>query len=406
MSELLLLGVNGVLTTEQIKSLAGADLIVAGPHWQAQIALAAPTLVTRWQAITPLDAAIATIGATLAATGKVVVLASGDPLFFGIGKHLLARFPDVRTTILPALSSVQLACARWRISWDDARIISLHGRKLAHPGQLLRHEKTIVLTDKNNSPSRLAAVLLDYFSQIGEVELPQKIEMLVAEDLALPEEKITRLSLSAAMARRFSPLNVICLCLPDEFIQKPSFVFGLTEEDICHDAGMITKNEVRAAVLHALRLPETGIFWDIGGGSGSVSLEAARLAPDLAIYTIERQAARLAAIKENIRRYRCFSVIPVAGEAPAALTPLPDPDRVFIGGGGPALADIVAAVSRRLRPGGRLVLTGVSAHTIQSGPKIVARHGFTVRTTEIHVRRDGAGGRKVFNPITITIGEK
>jgi len=402
MSELLLLGVHSILTVEQLKLVADAALIVASPRFQPQLA----AFPARFQAIAPLDTAIAAMATALEVGDKVVVLASGDPLFFGIGKRLLREFPDAQITILPALSSVQLACALWRIPWEDAHILSLHGRELAHAGQLLRHEKTIVLTDKINSPDRLAAVLLDYFSQIGEVDLPEKIEMLVAEDLALPEQKITSLSLTAAKGRRFSPLNVVCFRLPIEFIQGPPFVFGLTEEDIDHDAGMITKNEVRAAVLHALRLPATGVFWDVGGGSGSVSIEAARLAPDLAIYTIECEAARLDAIRANIRRYHSFSVMPVAGKAPMALASLPDPDRVFIGGGGAALAAIVAAAAPRLRPGGRLVLTGVSERTIQSGPEIVARHDFTVRTTELCVTRDGQGGRKVFNPITIITGIK
>jgi precorrin-6Y C5,15-methyltransferase (decarboxylating) len=402
-SELLLIGLCGTLTMEQKSLLKDATLIVAAPRLLPDDGCGP---AARFQAITPLDAAMTAIRLELRAGGAVAVLASGDPMFFGLGKRLCDEFADTPTRVLPSPSSLQLACARWRIAWHDARIISLHGRALAHVGELLRHGKTIVLTDKNNSPDRLAASILDYFKLIGETELPQRLQVLVGENLALPDENISRLTLTEAAARRFAALNVVCFYLPEAFIRKSPFIFGLSEEHIEHVAGMITKNEVRAAVLHALRLPRQGIFWDVGGGSGSVSIEAAGLAPCLAIYTIERCSERMAAIKENIRRYQRFSITPILGEAPAALAALPDPDRVFVGGGGAALPDIVTAVHARLKPGGRLVLTAVSERSIQTAPDLLKSHGFATTVCEIRVTRRQAHGDRILNPITIITGEK
>lgn len=406
MSELLIIGLNGPrLLAEQCQLLDRATLVVGTERLLEAIrptgALCRP--------ITPLSQAIEAIRAQLP-EGKVIVLASGDPLFYGIARRLFQEFPNETITVHPALSSIQLACALFQISWDDARIISLHGRAAENlPGRLLQSEKTLILTDQLNSPNAIAAELLNYFDAIGETILPGTIEMLVAEDLATDSERVTRTSLASAAELRFSPLNIVCILNTNAGATPPlpEFSFGLSEEEILHSRGLITKNEVRAATLHQLCLPRSGVFWDVGGGSGSLSIEAARLNPELRVYTIERNPEELANIRHNIRTYRCFNISPVPGAAPEPLIGLPDPDRVFIGGSGGHLEQIVEIVSQHLRPGGKVVMNGVIAKTIEQGPRILQQYGFTVLTTELKVTRtDANGSPQTFNPITIITGTR
>ena len=239
--------------------------------------------------IAPLSQAISTIRTTLP-TGNVAVLASGDPLFYGIGRKLLSEFPAEQVEIFPAISSMQRACALFKIPLDDAAIVSLHGRKQLHiPGLLLKNSTTIVFTDQNQSPGTIAAKLLGYLQLIDYPEFSDKIILSVAEEIGLKDENLFTGSLKDAADSDFSPLNILCLQLPRHKSQElHSFGFGLTENEICHSRGLITKNEVRAVSLHCLQLPRQGVFWDIGGGSGSLSIEAARSNPGLTVYTIEQ----------------------------------------------------------------------------------------------------------------------
>ena len=219
-------------------------------------------------------------------SGNVAVLASGDPLFFGIGRSLIERFGPARIKVHPALSSVQLACARFRLPWDDLALVSLHGR--VDPdiaGRVLRHDRVLLLTGGGNSPDSVAAELLATLSEFEDSERIQAIRIRVAENLGLADERLLAGTLAETAGRNFAPLNLMLVEQPAAL--RP-FRFGLIEDEIVHSRGLITKDEVRAATLHRLRLPLSGVFWDIGGGSGSVSLEAARLCPDLRIQTVEK----------------------------------------------------------------------------------------------------------------------
>ena len=407
MSELTILGIHTPDDLNQHRELiSSAKLILGGRRHLKML----PDVGAQLLEITPLTEAMEAIGKCFT-TGSIVVLASGDPLFYGIAKKILGEFPEKNISIIPAVSSLQLACARFKLPWDDARIVSLHGRNLNNCALLLRSAKTLLLTDRNNSPTKIARELLDYLELIEEPTLAEDIVFYVAEDLGMETENIFHGSLQETALQKFSSLNVACLCIKRKNLcQHPaaaSFTFGLVEEEIHHSRGLITKNEVRAATLHSLRLPGSGVFWDIGGGSGSVSIEAARLCPELAVYTIERHWEELANIKANIRTFGCYNITPVAGKAPEALTQLPDPDVVFIGGSGGNMEIIMEVIAARLTPGGRCVVNGVIEKTITSAPLLLRRYGFSVSTSEISVQRtDDAGNVKTFNPITIITGTR
>jgi precorrin-6Y C5,15-methyltransferase (decarboxylating) len=356
------------------------------------------------QPLTPLNEAFTSIHQNLE-TGDVAILASGDPLFYGIGKRLIEEFGASRLQFFPALTSLQRACARWQLPWDDAAIVSLHGRHPLHlPTHLLAKAKCLILTDHNWRPERIAAVLHDYLSNIGGNDLLEEITMLIAEDLDTPSEKVSRGRLGMIAEQTFSPLNVVGLLVPRNQYQL-SCRFGLHDDEIHHSRGLITKNEVRAATLHHLRLPAIGTLWDIGGGSGSVGLEAARLLPDLTVYSIEQNPVELANIKKNVCTFGCFNLVPLAGRAPAALAGLPKPDRIFVGGSGGALPEIVAYAGEVLEQGARLVINGVLPKTIAAGQRLMREHGFSVTTSTVQVRRTNAHGEsRDLNPITIMTG--
>jgi precorrin-6Y C5,15-methyltransferase (decarboxylating) len=391
------------LTLKQRKLLSSCNLIVGTDRFADLVT----DFSARFIAITPLKTAIGTMGSALE-SGNVAVLASGDPLFYGIGKRLLCEFPKERVQLFPALSALQKACALFKTPWDDAAIISLHGRASHHiPGLLLSKHKSIVFTDGKNSPTQIANEINTYLRLIGQSQLAGRIKVQVAEDLGMESENVFNGDLTTTAKTQFSPLNILCLELPAKPSTVPPFPFGLSEDDIHHSRGLITKNEVRAATLHQLRLPLGGVLWDIGAGSGSISIEAARSVPSLTVYSIEHKEEEIANIKNNIGKYGCYNMVPVFGRAPERLHDLPDPNCVFVGGSSGSLPEIVAYVTDRLLPCGRLVINGVIAKTIEQAPALMAAHGFNVTTSSLNVTRtDQDGNKKDFNPITILTGTR
>lgn len=336
--------------------------------------------------------------------GNVGVLASGDPLFFGIGRTLLKTVGRDKLEIYPALSSIQLAFSRFKEPWDDAAFVSLHGREAEHIlPLLLPHDKVLVFTDGDNSPDALCKQLLASFSSVDDVETPRRYEVMVAENLGQEDERLTSGSLEAISNQGFCTLNVVI------FKRQPrprSFRLGLETSDITHSRGLITKDEVRAATLHKLQLPEQGVLWDIGAGSGSISVEAARLCPGLMIYAVERQPDEIANIKANIRSYQCHTIQIIEGLAPEVLAGLPVPDRIFIGGSAGNLAEIIGHGAEKLKPGGILVANAVLAKTAHNAPILMKEQGLQVDVAEIRVIRKNKGQDEELSPITIIRGRK
>ena len=405
MSRIELIGVSGKgLTAEQWPLLRRCAAIVVSRRHRPLVASLLHPLID----IAPVAAMVAKVEEALT-TGDVAVLASGDPLFFGVGRTLIKRFGPERISIHPALSALQLACARFRVSWDDLALVSLHGRPDQNiPGRILRHSRAMLLTDGDSSPDRIAACLLEALAACGDNERIASVRVRVAENLGLAEERLTSGTLQEIAAARFSPLNMVLIEQPPQPQQPETIRFGLTEAEIQHSRGLITKDEVRAATLHRLRLPASGVLWDIGGGSGSVSLEAARLCPELAVHTIEKKPEEQANIRANIRTYGAYNIRLTGGEAPEALLGLPAPDRVFIGGSGRRLEAIIEAATARLGAGGRIVINAVLPQTETLALACLQRLGLRVESSTLAVtrRRHPDGESRVFNPITLITGDK
>jgi precorrin-6Y C5,15-methyltransferase (decarboxylating) len=283
-------------------------------------------------------------------TRRVVVLASGDPCFFGIGPLLAERFGRERVEIVPRPSSVSLAFARLGVSWQDARVVSAHGRPLAHAVAAAHGAtKLAVLTDDVNTPSAVARALLAAGAEDGPA--------WVFEHLGGSSEAEHQSTLSTLVSQTFASLNILVMpTLSWEAAQSRQEGFGLPESAYAHTASLITKPEVRAVSLSKLRLRPGGVLWDVGAGSGSLTVEAAGLVPDLAVYAIERSETQLGLLRQNVSMYGSsdgLTIVP--GEAPDALASLPDPDAVFVGGSGGRLVEILNAAHSRLRSSGRIV---------------------------------------------------
>ena len=281
------------------------------------------------------------LDAVAAEPGAVCVLASGDPGFFGIVRPLAERFGPEVIDVYPAPSAVALAFARLGLPWDDAVVVSAHGRRLDEAvGVLLRADKAAVLVSPENSPQALGRALLDAGATHTGVA--------VCSRLGLADEHVERVDLATLADGGWDPLSVLVLFHGTGVAAAKSLSFGLPDARYAHRAGMITKAEVRAVVLSKLQLPAAGVLWDVGAGSGSVALECADVVPTLDVYAVDRDASELDGNTGGSK------VRVVRGEAPAALAGLPDPDRVFVGGGG---LDVLDAVLARLRSGGRIVAT-------------------------------------------------
>lgn len=292
----------------------------------------------------------------------IVVLTSGDPLFFGLGRLLLMEFAAEQLTFHPHLSSVQLAFNRVKVPWQDARIISAHGRSLDELIQPLQQgvPTLAVLTDPTHTPAAIAQL-------IAALELPALYQLWVCENLGGTHERITATttepaSLAKLTIQTFAPLNVVVLHRAQSATQLDLATLPLL--GIPDDAfysfpdrpGLITKREVRTVVLAELALQPGQVIWDIGAGTGSVSIEIARLCPTATIYAIEKTAIGIALIQQNCQRFQIHTIHPIQATAPDGLRSLPAPDRIFIGGSGGQVAPILDACRDRLAAQGRIVL--------------------------------------------------
>lgn len=302
-----------------------------------------------------------------------VVLATGDPLCHGIAPYLAQHLCVDALDILPNLSTLQLACARVGLAWQDARIVSVHARDAGEwtrgstPGhglyglaQALRREsRLLVLTSPDNSPDRIARLLL-------AEGLGDDFHMAVAENLLQPEERVLAdLDPRDAATMRFADLNVVLLWRVTA-AAKP-VRFGLMDSAYAQrqpEKGLITKQEVRAVSLARLQLRQDSLVWDIGAGSGSVGLEAARLCPDGHVWAIEKNDLDFAIAGQNHAAFGVSNYSLHHGKAPEGLDAWPDPDAVFIGGSGGELAGLIATILGRLRPDGSLVMNFVTLENL------------------------------------------
>jgi precorrin-6Y C5,15-methyltransferase (decarboxylating) len=348
----------------------------------------------------------------LAAGRPAVLLASGDPLWFGIGRLLLQHFGPARLRFHPAPSSMQLAFARLGRPWQDASWISLHGRDPEPLAAALqkRPAALAVLTD----PGRGGA------DEVRRILAASGLEAAYAfwlgERLGHPEERLQRLATQAPLPADLDPLHLVLLIAePPPAPADPAALplFGLADGLYLqhHDrAGLMTKREVRIQLLADLELPETGVLWDVGAGVGSIGLEALRLRPALAAWFVEQRGGGAGLIAANAERLGVTPAGLVEGRAPEALAALPDPDRVLLGGGGRERAAVLAAVLKRLRPGGVVVIPLATVEALAELRPLLERAGCSVAVGQHQAWRGAPledGTRLApLNPVLVLLGRR
>lgn len=308
---------------------------------------------------------------------ETVLLASGDPLFYGIGSYVAKKLENVE--IYPALSSIQLAFARMKESWQDAYFVSVHGRSMKGLAQKINGKKKVcLLTDEENTPAAIAQYLLDF-----EME---EYTLFIAENVGGEKEKTGWFTLQEAINYDASPLNVVILCAEHPPKRLP---FGFPDELFKQrkpDRGLITKKEVRALSLSELSLQEDSVVWDIGTCTGSVAIEAAYIAREGQVYAIEKNEADIQFAKENAKKFRT-DIHFYHGKAPEMLDTWPDPDRVFIGGTGGNIETLLSLCVRKLKSDGRIVLNAATIETLYQAMDIFSSLDCEVNVTMAHIAR-------------------
>lgn len=319
-----------------------------------------------------------------ASEGPVVVLASGDPGFFGIVRLLRERFAEAGLDVLPGVSSVALAFARAGLSWEGAAVVSVHGRDGRSPCRAVNvcraHPKVAVLTSPDFGPTELAR----------ELEGAGR-SFVVSERLGYPDERIFHGDAAAVAGEEWKDPNVVLVLDETRMAGGKSWISGLhreagawalPESEFEHRSGMITKPEIRSLVLARLGPAPGDLVWDIGAGSGSVGIECARLGA--AAIAVERDPESCARIRRNATRHGvCIQV--VGGEAPEALRDLPEPDTVFIGGTGGNFEEIVKLTAVRARRA--VVLTLITLERVIPVAEILGDCGLEVETIFLQASR-------------------
>jgi precorrin-6B C5,15-methyltransferase / cobalt-precorrin-6B C5,C15-methyltransferase len=356
-SKLLIIGIgdDGLagLTESARNHVVEADLIL-GAEGTLRLMESVPT---RKVALDPdMPSALKQVREAQAARRPVLVC-YGDPLFYGVARYLGDRLGKDQFDVFPHVSSMQLAFARVKESWEDAYLTSLSGRPIASVVDRIRTaDKVGVFTSDEQPPCRVARALLeqgiDYF------------RAYVCEHLGQPDERVTQVELGDLAEMEFDALNVLILIRkpgrPDRagrgarhrLLGNPDDAFVQSQPK----RGLITQAEVRSIALAQLDVRPTSIVWDIGAGSGSVAIEAAQLAHQGLVFAIEPEPNDLALIQTNAESFGVPNVRPVAGRAPEVLDSLPEPDAIFIGGTGRHVGPVLSAAYARLAPGGRLAV--------------------------------------------------
>ncbi|WP_062198073.1 bifunctional cobalt-precorrin-7 (C(5))-methyltransferase/cobalt-precorrin-6B (C(15))-methyltransferase [Massilibacterium senegalense] len=299
--------------------------------------------------------------------GDVVVLASGDPLFYGIGGYLADK---LQAEIYPSLSSIQLAFSKMKEKWQDATFLSVHGRPLKGLAQKIDEKKLVaILTDEENTPSAIATYLQTFHMT--------EYEAFVGEDLGGKDEKVGFYTLDEMKNTAFHPLNVMIL---KQITPGPTWHLGIPDEEFSQrkpDKGLITKREIRVLSLANLRLKEDSIVWDIGTCTGSMAIEAQRIARNGEVFAIEKNEADIENCKLNMRKFRTDFTV-VHGKAPDRLDEFKDPDAIFMGGTGGNLRDLISYCTGRLKKDGTIVINAVTIDNFTDAFSILKEAGFKV----------------------------
>lgn len=382
------------LTLQGLAALRQADLILGARRLLAVL----PAGCTENRAAAYRPDEVAELLQTSGAENAVLVY-SGDTGFYSGASSMMEKLEalGVRARVLPGLSSIQLLAAALGRPWQEWNLVSAHGRTCDPVAECMQGRPTFFLTGGSEDPATLCAQLAA--EGFGDVQ------GVVGQCLGTPEEKLFRGSVKELAAGRFNSLSVL---LVEAAEVLPRRAPGLPDEAFERGDVPMTKQEVRAAVLAKLAVHPEDILWDVGAGTGSVSVELALAAPRGRVYAVECRPEGCALIKANREKFRTRNLVLVEGLAPAALSDLPAPDAVFIGGSKGSLAAIVDAALDK-NPDARICVSAIALETLSAAVAALTAKGRTVQVSQIAVSRAKAvGGLHLMmaqNPIYLITGE-
>ena len=382
------------LTLQGLAALRQADLILGARRLLAVL----PAGCTENRAAAYRPDEVAELLQTSGAENAVLVY-SGDTGFYSGASSMMEKLEalGVRARVLPGLSSIQLLAAALGRPWQGWNLVSAHGRTCDPVAECMQGRPTFFLTGGSEDPATLCAQL--------EAEGFGDMQGVVGQCLGTPEEKLFRGSVKELAAGRFNSLSVL---LVEAAEVLPRRAPGLPDEAFERGDVPMTKQEVRAAVLAKLAVRPKDILWDVGAGTGSVSVELALAAPRGRVYAVECRPEGCALIKANREKFRTRNLVLVEGLAPAALSDLPAPDAVFIGGSKGSLAAIVDAALDK-NPDARICVSAIALESLSAAVAALTAKGRTVQVSQIAVSRARAvGGLHLMmaqNPIYLITGE-
>jgi precorrin-6Y C5,15-methyltransferase (decarboxylating) len=372
------------LTARARELLQSAELLLGSEHTLSRLP---EVKAERFRIGTDLQEAVRILESNLGRK-RMVVVASGDPLFYGVARYLCDRLGKDRFEVLPHVSSMQLAFARVKETWEEAYLTNLATHPLETVLNRIRVAETVGLfTTREEDPPFIARQLLarglDYF------------RAYVCENLGGPDERVTQGELSDLADMEFAPLNVMILKRkpgrPDQRRLPPRFRrFGNPDEVFAQSrpkSGLITQAEVRAIGLAQLDIQPAIVVWDIGAGSGSVAIEAAQLADPGMVYAIEQDVTDYQLIRANAQTFGVKNLTAVHGTAPAVFTGLPAPDAIFVGGTGREVARLLEAAYLALLPGGRLVVNVATLEALTAAYDLLKKLAAPVEVMLVNVAR-------------------
>ena len=381
-------GNEDMLTAEAKTALAGCDAIIGAKSVAESLHTAKPVfhefLPKKVRAVLDDHPSIR----------HTAVVMRGDVGFFSGTKKLLDVLNGCDVTLLPGISSIPVFAAKIKTSWDDAALISLHGRDANLIHAVSGNRKVFALTGGENTVDAISRKLCEY----GFGELP----VIVGERLSYPDEIITRGCAADFIEKTFDSLAVL-------YLENKTAVcrhrHGIPDEEFLRGDVPMTKSEVRTISMAKLDLPADAIVYDIGAGTGSVSVECALAAYDGQVYAIEKEADAAELIRQNKVKFGCENLYVTCGLAPAALENLPIPTHAFIGGSSGNLQEILAVLLRK-NPDVRIVVNAVTVETMTEAAECAKYFGFTeYETVSVNIARSRKLGRyhmmTAQNPVSV-----
>ena len=388
-------GTPGSLTAQGLAALQGADRILGAKRLLATL----PEGCTgNRQALYKPDEILACLAAH--PDEEIALVYSGDTGFYSGASQLLPmlRAFGISCRVLPGLSSVQLLAAAVGRPWQDWTLVSAHGCACDPVSACMNHKTVFFLTGGAETPATLCAALTA--AGLGAAHA------LVGENLGTPAEAV-RFGLARELAEQtFAPLSVLLIereALPSR--RTP----GLPDEAFIRGAVPMTKQEVRAAALAKLAVTPTDTLWDVGAGTGSVSVELALTAPAGQVYAVECDPEACILIQKNREKFAAYNLTLIEGKAPKALDDLPAPDAVFIGGTKGNMDTVINAVLHK-NPAARLCIAAIALETLSAAVAALTAHGLAAEVTQISVSRTKAAGSlhllMANNPVFLITGAR